>query len=172
MREGLPPVQWGVPGILPEGLSLLTGKPKLRKSCWSLVGDADEHRISEERRDVLETIRAAGAEMPRKEIAEALGKSVGSEKVLLGEMVKAGQVSNLSYGKYDLPRNTPYSGDEEEGKSKRSKDGTRDGRVTCIHGFAAGLGCYLCDPEHPYRKAEGGTRCESLEVPVRRAGGG
>jgi hypothetical protein len=27
--------------------------------------------------------------------------------------------------------------------------------VVCIHGFRGGQGCYLCDPDHPYRK--GGT---------------
>jgi hypothetical protein len=24
--------------------------------------------------------------------------------------------------------------------------------VECIHGFVGGKGCYLHDPEHPYRK--------------------
>ncbi len=37
MREELPPVRWAVPGILPEGLSLLAGKPKLGKS-WLALG--------------------------------------------------------------------------------------------------------------------------------------
>ena len=37
MKEDLPPVMWAVPGILPEGLSLLAGKPKLGKS-WLALG--------------------------------------------------------------------------------------------------------------------------------------
>ena len=37
MEEELPPVRWAVPGILPEGLSLLAGKPKLGKS-WLALG--------------------------------------------------------------------------------------------------------------------------------------
>ena len=37
MKEDLPPVRWAVPGILPEGLSLLAGKPKLGKS-WLALG--------------------------------------------------------------------------------------------------------------------------------------
>ncbi len=37
MREELPSVRWAVPGILPEGLSLLAGKPKLGKS-WLALG--------------------------------------------------------------------------------------------------------------------------------------
>jgi hypothetical protein len=47
--------------------------------------------------------------MAPRDIAEVLGKSVGSVKVLLGEMVKAGQVSNPSYGRYVLPDGAPYS---------------------------------------------------------------
>ena len=70
--------------------------------------------------------------MAPREIAEALGKSVGSVKVLLGEMVKAGQVSNPAYGKYDLPNNAPYSPysansiDENQSNSKGSKQSKRD----------------------------------------------
>ncbi len=83
-------------------------------------------------------------------------------KGLLGEMVKAGQVSNPTYGKYDLPANAPYSADskgEVGGKSKESKRSKRDtggASDVCMHGFAGGAGCYLCDPEHPCREEEGG----------------
>jgi DNA-binding NarL/FixJ family response regulator len=77
-------------------------------ASWTLAGDANEYRLSEERRSLLEALRAGGGMSP-KEIAEALGKSVGSVKVLLGEMVKVGQVSNPAYGKYVLPDDAPYS---------------------------------------------------------------
>lgn len=33
----LPPVRWGVPGVLPEGVTLFAGKPKLGKS-WLTLG--------------------------------------------------------------------------------------------------------------------------------------
>ena len=29
------------------------------------------------------------------------------------------------------------------------------GEVKCIHGYPKGKGCYLCDPNHPYRLKEG-----------------
>ena len=131
-------------------------------ASWTLAGDAEEYRLSQERRSVLKTLGAAGGGISPKEIAEALGKSVDSVKVLLGEMVKAGQVSNPTYGKYALPNNTPYSPysanseGEERSKSKESKRDTGGASVVCMHGFAGGTGCYLCDPEHPYRKEEGG----------------
>jgi hypothetical protein len=82
-------------------------------------------------------------------------------KVLLGEMVKAGQVANPSYGKYALPSTNPYSPysanscDNEDGKSKDSKrsKGNDDisSAIICIHGYPGGKGCYSCDEDHPYR---------------------
>jgi hypothetical protein len=50
--------------------------------------------------------------MSPKEIAEATEKSHGSVKVMLGQMVKAGQVINPAYGKYTLPTtntSSPYT---------------------------------------------------------------
>jgi DNA-binding NarL/FixJ family response regulator len=134
-------------------------------ASWTLAGDAEEYRLSQERRSLIEVLGAAGGGMSPKDIAEGLGKSVGSVKVLLGEMVKAGQVSNPSYGKYVLPDDAPYSAypaypsNGDGGKSKQSKESKRDeGRASgvCVHGFAGGAGCYLCDPEHLYRR-EGGS---------------
>ena len=138
-------------------------------ASWTLAGDAEEYRLSQERRSVLKTLGAAEGGMSPKDIAEALDKSVGSVKVLLGEMVKAGQVSNPAYGKYGLSANAPYSPysansrDSEKYKSRESKESkhskrdTGDTSVVCMHGFAGGSGCYLCDSEHPYRKEEGGV---------------
>jgi hypothetical protein len=37
MAEVLPEVRWLVPGILPEGVTFLAGKPKLGKS-WMTLG--------------------------------------------------------------------------------------------------------------------------------------
>ena len=131
-------------------------------ASWTLAGDADEYRLSQERRSLIEALGAAGGGMAPREIAEALGKSVGSVKVLLGEMVKAGQVSNLSYGKYARPANAPYSAypaysSNGDGKSKQSKGSKRDtegASVVCVHGFAGGEGCYVCVPGHPNRNEE------------------
>lgn len=95
-------------------------------ASWTLAGDADEYRLSEERRALVKALGRAGAAMSPKDLAEALDKSHGSVKVLLGEMVKAGQVTNPSYGKYTLPQApySPYSansGDTNGHKSKESK---------------------------------------------------
>jgi hypothetical protein len=131
-------------------------------ASWTLTGDADEYRLSNERRLILDTLRSAVAVMSPKEIAEATGKTHGSVKVLLGEMVKAGQVANSSYGRYALPANDPYSpysansgyakeGTSKEGKRSKGNDGSPG---VCLHGYPGGEDCYLCDPDHPYRKAD------------------
>jgi hypothetical protein len=128
-------------------------------ASWALVGDADEYRLSNERQQILGVLENAEALMSPKEIAEATDKTVGSVKVLLGEMVKAGQVANPSYGKYGLPSTTPYSpysansDSKDESKSKESKHSkdtydTADA-VVCLHGYPEGGGCYVCDPNHP-----------------------
>jgi hypothetical protein len=130
-------------------------------ASWALVGEAEEYRLSNERQQVLRVLRDAGMPMSPKEIAEATDKSHGSVKVLLGEMVKAGQVANPTYGKYAIPDTYPYSpysanscsADQGESKgSKRSKGKDEAALVTCIHGFPGGEGCYLCDPDHEYRE--------------------
>ena len=36
MALELPPVRWAVPGVVPEGVTLLAGKPKLGKSWFTL----------------------------------------------------------------------------------------------------------------------------------------
>jgi hypothetical protein len=132
-------------------------------TSWTLAGNADEYRISNERRQILRVLEKAGANMSPKEIAEATDKTHGSVKVMLGEMVKTGQVANPSYGKYALPATNPYppysanSDKADEGnskESKRSKGNDEEATIVCLHGYPAGEGCYLCDPDHPHRRQE------------------
>ena len=35
------------------------------------------------------------------------------------------------------------------------KNANRGTLKECSHGYSGGKGCYLCDPNHPYRKKEG-----------------
>ena len=37
LSRELPPVKWSVPGVLPEGVTILAGKPKMGKS-WLALG--------------------------------------------------------------------------------------------------------------------------------------
>lgn len=43
----------------------------------------------------------------------------------------------------------------EEGQG--GQEDHEDHEASCIHGFRGGKGCYLCDPNHPYRLKEGGA---------------
>jgi hypothetical protein len=126
--------------------------------------------MSEERRKIRRTLQKAGGLMSPTELAQATGKTLGAVKMLLGEMVKAGQVSNPAYGKYGRPDDTPYSpypAYSANGDGGKSKDGKRSKRdagaasVVCVHGLPGGDGCYPCDPEHPHRKEEGRGRGEA-----------
>jgi hypothetical protein len=69
---------------------------------WTLLGDASEFRVSEERRDILNLLRDAPTPMSPKHIAEALSKKDGAVRKLLHAMVKAGEVDGVG-GAYRLP---------------------------------------------------------------------
>jgi hypothetical protein len=47
-------------------------------ASWTLAGDAEEYRLTEERRSLIEALGGAGGGMSPKDIAEALGKSVAA----------------------------------------------------------------------------------------------
>jgi hypothetical protein len=52
-----------------------------------------------------------------------------------------------------LPIDTPIT-------QARDGQGVQGGQTpdgACIHGYLGGKGCYLCDPDHPFRRKEGAT---------------
>jgi len=61
-------------------------------AAWSLVGDADEYRQSEERREIIELLETTGPLEP-KDVAEALDKNPSTTRVLLRKMLADGQVA-------------------------------------------------------------------------------
>jgi hypothetical protein len=67
-------------------------------ASWSLMGDAEEYRKSEERRRILELLERMGEPMWPKEIAEALGKNRSTTRVLLANMKQDGQVEDTGQG--------------------------------------------------------------------------
>lgn len=85
-------------------------------ASWTLLGDAEEYRLSPERREIRELLASSAEPMGPKEIAESLRKSEGAVKMLLSEMLEDGQVERPYYGKYTVPY-SPYSAD-----SPRSND--------------------------------------------------
>lgn len=74
---------------------------KFDGGLWSVIGDAKDVAVSQERKLILELLKAEGALYP-KEIADLLRKPHGSIRYLLFAMKKEGQVSNNERGQYIL----------------------------------------------------------------------
>ncbi len=66
---------------------------------WSVLGDADDVKRSDQRRKILSAFEESQAAMSPKDISEATGMSAPNVKYLLGKMV-AGELEKLSYGAY------------------------------------------------------------------------
>ena len=57
---------------------------------WSIIGQADEYRVSKERAEALVVLRKSGRPMKAAEVASALSKSPGGVRKLLWSMFQAG----------------------------------------------------------------------------------
>ena len=68
------------------------------------MGDAEEYRMSEERRSIVDLLRRVGEPLGPKDIAQVLGRNYGAVRVMLSEMVKDGSLASPSRGKY-IPTN-------------------------------------------------------------------
>jgi hypothetical protein len=75
-------------------------------ATWSVVGNAEQVRLSAERRAVIDCIRSTGHPMRPKEIAEMLSKSPGGTRKIIHDMVQAGQLNAVEDGYYAV---TPVS---------------------------------------------------------------
>lgn len=95
--------------------------------AWTLLGDADTYRVSEERQQILDLLREAISPMSPKHIAEALGKKDGAVRYLLHKMAKSGDVDGVG-GAYRLPVPPTNSAitanaDQHHGESVRTVSG-------------------------------------------------
>lgn len=77
-------------------------------ATWTIVGDAEEYRMSEGRREISRILKNADGPLGPKEITAMLnerGQKVkyGAVRELLSQMVKDGQVKNLWRGAYVHP---------------------------------------------------------------------
>ena len=72
-----------------------------KASCrWSLLGDASEVRMSDERRAVLDALRGETEPLSPRQIAELTGQPQGNIRRLIHSMAKDGEVTKLKRGKY------------------------------------------------------------------------
>jgi AAA domain len=122
---------------------------------WTIVGDAEEYRMSEERKAIIRVLVEAGEFLSPGEVADVLDKPRNTIKQRLWRMAQDGQVENRN-GKYGITHNHDNRVTEEtmSGYPVTAVIGYSEGSesVKCIHGFAEGFGCYLCDPNHPAGK--------------------
>ena len=75
-------------------------------ASWSLAGDAEEYRVSQERQDIIRVLEEAGEPMTPKEVAELLDKAPNAVKYLMWRMSKDGQLEAVGKGRYALTTNS------------------------------------------------------------------
>lgn len=73
---------------------------------WSILGDADEVRKSDERRRVVTALKEAGDEQTPAAIAKLAGMKAENVRVLIRKMVANGEVQQPRVGYYCAPART------------------------------------------------------------------
>jgi hypothetical protein len=101
---------------------------------WTILGDADEVRRSDERRNIIQALKASSEPMGPSEIAAATGMAVNNVKQLLLKMAKSGEVEKEGYGRYSYPLTPHNSGhtDNSEGP-ERAPERSRNERKSYRH---------------------------------------
>jgi AAA domain len=89
-------------------------------ASWTLVGDAEEYRISKERQDIVRVLTEAEEPMAPKEVADLLDKSVNAVKYLMWRMSKDGQLATAGKGRYSLTANPANPLTANPGRSDES----------------------------------------------------
>jgi AAA domain len=74
-------------------------------ASWTLVGDAEEYRVSQERQDIVRIMDEAGEPMTPKEVSELLDKPPNNVKYLMWKMSKDSQLATVGKGRYSLTTN-------------------------------------------------------------------
>lgn len=93
-------------------------------ASWTLVGDAEEYRVSRERQDIVRVLNEAGEPMTPTEVAELLDKSANSVKYLMWRMSKDGQLTTVGKGRYS-PTTNPAN-------PLTANSGNSDGSVSAV----------------------------------------
>jgi predicted HTH transcriptional regulator len=86
---------------------------------WTLLGDAEDHRRSEERKQILARLAEVGEPMSATDVAVEIEKKVDGVRKLIRKMVRDGQLRRVGSGsstKYSLPTKVVFVEDEEDGE--------------------------------------------------------
>ncbi|QIG92442.1 AAA family ATPase [Bradyrhizobium sp. 6(2017)] len=76
---------------------------------WSILGEADEVRKSDERRKIVTVLKESESPLGPKAIADLTGMKAANVRRLLGKMVKSGEISQPEVGFYSVPFSKPSS---------------------------------------------------------------
>jgi hypothetical protein len=76
---------------------------QFRDGFWTALGDAEEYRLSQESKAVVEALRNAGRPMTPQQLAKELGVLEATMRQRLKRMAERGEVVNLGDGRY-IPR--------------------------------------------------------------------
>jgi hypothetical protein len=74
---------------------------------WSILGDADEVRKSDERRKIIAALKESGDKIGPKAIADLAGMNATNVRSLLRKMVKSGEITQPRTGFYTVPFSKP-----------------------------------------------------------------
>jgi hypothetical protein len=89
---------------------------------WTILGDAEDYRLSKESRDVLDALTQARRPLTPKQLATILGLPLGTIRARLKRMLARGEV--LNYGEGYLPRSSPPpSSPPPEREREREQEG-------------------------------------------------
>jgi hypothetical protein len=70
---------------------------------WSVIGDADKVRKSDERHKIVSALKEAGDELIPTAIAKTIGTKIRNVRVLLRKMFASGEVLQPRVGCYTAP---------------------------------------------------------------------
>jgi hypothetical protein len=73
---------------------------------WTIIGDAEEYRLSEQRAEVVRVLEETGEPMTPTEVADALGESFNNVKTRMWRMSKDGQLARED-GRYTVGNRNP-----------------------------------------------------------------
>jgi hypothetical protein len=123
-------------------------------ASWSLMGDAEEYRQSEERRKIIELLESMDEPMYPKDISEALDKNRSTTRVLLSSMKQDGQVEDTGRGYVVAQQHKQDKQHKQTQQDKHRKQGVKSSGVDNAQGVYGVYGVYDDVQDSPRLTAE------------------
>ena len=117
---------------------------------WTIQGDAEQYKLSKARQEILHVVETTDEPVTPTFVADALGKSFNAVKKTMWEMSRDAQLASTGSGRYTVVTSNPGNPKDREQAGSVTSVTEVTSRVTCLHGYPEGQGCYSCDPDHPY----------------------